>query len=98
MNERAEYFAILAAALAACKVKDEAIEAELLRADYGRIAMRKALAIQPDDSALKVWLEEPVAWMFSDSWGTHYTDDKREWYDAVGIESVTPLYAPKGMK
>lgn len=35
---------------------------------------------------------EPVAWMFTDSWGTHFTEDKRDWYDTVGIESVTPLY------
>jgi len=58
----------------------------------------KALAIQPDDSALKAWLGKPVAWEVSDNWGAHYTNDKHDWYDAVGIESVTPLYAPKGMK
>lgn len=58
----------------------------------------QAMAAQPNDSALKAWLGEPVVWQFSDNYGTHYTDDRREWYDAVGIESVMPLYAPKGMK
>lgn len=111
----------LAAALAACKLKDE--ELEKIRGHSGlynlfscvgsdsydpecadlnvgkcREIATKALTIQPDDSAIKAWLGEPVAWMFSDNYGTHYTDDKREWYDGVGIESVIPLYSPKGLK
>ena len=36
--------------------------------------------------------EEPVAWMISDNCGTHFTEDKRDWYDAAGVESITPLY------
>ncbi|MBK6587911.1 MAG: hypothetical protein IPG22_06305 [Acidobacteria bacterium] len=56
----------LAAALAAIKVKDEALsKIEYLEADNGCILSAgecssiatEALAIQPDDSALKAWLE-----------------------------------------
>ena len=53
----------LAAALTACKLKDEALEKACTRIEeYGfEIGEhwntgRKALAIQPDDSALKAWL------------------------------------------
>jgi hypothetical protein len=63
----------------------------------GEIAT-KALAIQPDDSAIKAWLGEPADWKFTTSSGTYYTDDKRDWLDGYGIESVTPLYSPKGLK
>ena len=56
----------LAAALAAIKVKD-ALLTELLLPDRDWPIMDKqiadALAIQPDDSALKAWLGEPVAWL-----------------------------------
>lgn len=37
--------------------------------------------------------QEPVAWRFVQQGYTHYTDERRDWYDAVGIEEVTPLYA-----
>lgn len=46
---------------------------------------------------------EPIGWLYTDAYGTHYTDEKREWYDAVGIEEVIPLYthpfvaAPSGV-
>ena len=36
---------------------------------------------------------EPVAWMYTDRFGTHFTDEKDEWEIAEGIESVQPLYA-----
>lgn len=79
----------LIAALAACKVKDEAI----LQENYSL-----ALSFQPDDSALKAWLGAPVAWEFTDAFGTHYTDDQRDWMDTPGIESVTRLYSTKELK
>lgn len=50
--ERDQLRAELATALAACKAKDEAI----LQENYSL-----ALSFQPDDSALKAWLGEPVA-------------------------------------
>ena len=53
----------LAAALAACKAKDEALE-QIADDDYDGSPIKiahKALAIQPDDAALKTWLGEPVA-------------------------------------
>lgn len=79
----------LVKALAACKAKDEAI----LQENYSL-----ALSFQPDDAALKAWLGAPVAWEFTDAFGTHYTDDQRDWMDTPGIESVTPLYSTKGLK
>ena len=35
----------------------------------------------------------PVAFMYTDSGGEHYTDDRNEIWNGVGIESWTPLYA-----
>lgn len=88
-KERDQLRAELAAALAACKAKDEAI----LQENFSL-----ALSFLPDDAALKAWLGEAVAWEFTDAFGTHYTDDQRDWMDTPGIESVTPLYSPKGLK
>ena len=60
------------------------------------------LSIQPTtehlDAYVKELLGDPVAWLFADSFGEHYTGDKRDWYDGVGVESVTPLYAIKEPK
>ena len=36
---------------------------------------------------------KPIAWMYTDRWGTHFTEDENEILDGVGIESVTPLLA-----
>jgi len=46
----------LAAALAACKLKDEALG---YRFDHQKVA--EALAIKPDDSALKEWVSQRIA-------------------------------------
>lgn len=97
--ERDKLRAELLNALAACKAKDEALNT-IVTVFYPKgiwKQAREALAIQPDDSALKAWLGEPVAWEFTDAFGTHYTDDRRDWMDTPGIESVTPLYSPKGL-
>ena len=97
----------LAAALAACKAKDEALltcqpgdcsTGHVIHPSFDERLVESALAIQPDDAALKAWLGEPVAWEFTDAFGTHYTDDQRDWMDTPGIESVTPLYSPKDLK
>lgn len=64
----------LAAAIAACKLKDEALEGLIdtmdLRLDDDDLSLEtrtafEALAIQPDDSALKVWLGEQSGWTHS---------------------------------
>ena len=110
----------LAAALAACKLKDE--ELEKIREHIGlynlfscvgsdsydpecadlnvgkcREIATKALAIQPDDSALKAWLGEPMAWAryprFTGSLQTPITVFK----EPEGADWV-PLYSPKGLK
>ena len=61
--------------------------------DARLIAADEIERLTAENAALKAAQSEPVAWVFTDAWGTHYTDDKREWFDAVGIESVTPLYS-----
>ena len=33
----------------------------------------------------------PIAWMYCQQGHWHFTDDKRDWYDAPGIETVIPL-------
>ena len=104
----------LAAAIAACKAKDMALEriasinlAEyLLPEDFAFrvLQARKALAIQPDDAALRAWLGEPVAYLFQheDTGLTTAVEPQQlEW----GFENKNPrhincgpLYRPKGLK
>ena len=90
----------LAAALAAIKVKDAAIKQALGFTGSSCIdrELNKALAIQPDDAALKVWLGEPVAEFAgmrlipedtNEFWGLAIDDE---------LVSGTKLYAPKGLK
>lgn len=105
-NEIIEAEQQLAAALAACKLKNEALSDMrsgwiYIRGTYGDLygvgwdrAENKAdaaLAIQPDDSALKAWLGEPVA--HRRSYGIC------EFTDSYGkLPNGTPLYSPKGLK
>ena len=58
---------------------------EEMRIDFARAIEAAVLEAQAK--------QEPVAWCFVQNGFTHYTDDKRDWYDAVGVEEVTPLYA-----
>ncbi len=98
----------LAAAIAACKLKDEALESwgSMKTTEWLRIAA-KALAIQPDDSTLRAWLGEPVAWRTFDGEGGYdfrsYDDneDYRSKWDARNPNHkswVELLYSPKGLK
>ena len=73
-NENESLRQRLAAALAACELKDEALEGLIdtmdLRLDDDDLSLEtrtafEALAIQPDDSALKECLAEPVGWTHS---------------------------------
>ncbi len=98
----------LAAAIAACELKDEALESwgSMKTTEWLRIAA-KALAIQPDDSTLRAWLGEPVAWRTFDGEGGYdfrsYDDneDYRSKWDARNPNHkswVELLYSPKGLK
>lgn len=90
----------LSAALAACKLKDDALEriASINLAEYilpGDFAfrvlqVRKALAIQPDD-ALKAWIGEPVAWMIT-------YDGKCMGFVPTEEANTVAVYSPKGLK
>lgn len=73
-------------------------------------AIIEALALQPDDSALKAWLGEPVAWKHDDP-NRHdaITDTVKELLQQVNAEYMhrpidktehytIPLYSPKGLK
>ena len=95
----------LAAAIAACKVKDEALsKIEYLESDNGSIlsaggcssVATEALAIQPDDDALKAWLGEPVGEV------KKHTGSLKDMAIIVWTgkqpEEGTNLYAPKGLK
>jgi len=101
----------LSAALAACKLKDDALEriASINLAEYilpedfafRVLQVRKALAIQPDDSALKAWLGEPVAWMqISVEEGVSTKFPRMEKPSKYNHEwwMFEPLYSPKGLK
>lgn len=83
----------LSAALAACKQKDAALQNcegmldELRDYPITHDAIIEALAVQPDDSALKSWIGEPVA----------YIDDHHNL--RMGKVRITgPLYKPKELK
>ena len=92
----------LAAALATIKLKDEALkEIAGSNAPHIIVAM-KALVIQPDDSALKAWLGEPVAWLHENRPDadviTHAV--KNVWNGVVVgrmAQYSIPLYAQKGL-
>ena len=96
----------LAAALAACKVKDEALQQEYdyQKANDIEIAfwIEEALATLPDDSALKAWLGEPVAYADpldiakDGNWDTFIVKHASECNDTLRFK--TPLYSPKGLK
>jgi len=88
-----------AAAIAACKTKDEALQNcegmldELRDYPVTHDAIIEALTIQPDDAALKAWLGEPVACMTYKGYLLHAADPRR-------FEHSDPelLYSPKGLK
>ena len=93
----------LAAALAACKQKDEALkwlmDWQVKHVDvWDNPAFdnaEEALTIQPDDSELKAWLGEPVAWKDSEAKNrVIFPPMKPE----EGDDGWIPLYSPKGMK
>ncbi len=108
----------LATAIAACKLKDEALQSlHDEKCDYMRLNKLgnpyletntklavKALAVQPDDSALKAWLGQPVARLIP----VALQDGYRVWartFDEYSQESSEnnayrngpeiPLYSPK---
>ena len=95
----------LAAALAACKVKDEAMHNALYSGSPYTTAFENALAVQPDDSALKAWLGEPVALLpigtgvppsIRSTCGVNCVSEKTALeYDPA---SILKLYTPKGLK
>lgn len=99
LDENTKLRAELAAALAACKAKDEAI----LQGNFSL-----ALSFQPDDSALKAWLGNPVAYQCQYSYDIN-GDKQGNWpvemhthvsFSRSKPTSVasTPLYSPKGLK
>ena len=81
----------LVKALAACKVKDEALrELDQLIPVGATIA---ALAIQPDDAALKAWLGEPVAW--ADAYGNVIRKSTKEFSrNSMTAAYSIALYSP----
>ena len=88
----------LAAAIAACKVKDEVIEFlsdGLAPESMGYKDAKKALAIQPDDTALKAWLGEAIGeWKKAD--GANYI--KIFWHSDYLAKEGDKFYSPKGLK
>ena len=96
----------LSAALAACKLKDDALEriASINLAEYilpedfafRVLQVRKALAIQPDDDALKAWLGEPIGEV------KKHTGSLKDMaiivWSGEQPEEGTKLYSPKGLK
>lgn len=100
----------LAAAIAACKLKDEALEriASINLAEYilpedfafRVLQVRKALAIQPDDSALKAWLGEPVSYLYKhySAFGDGVFWSHRPNHQGVAALETKELYHPKGLK
>lgn len=90
----------LAAALAAIKVKNHKLEWLSVKCSkpLHRIRAKEALAIQPDDNALKAWLGEPVRYLYQihNCYGVPVWIDNYPRYGETVLETL-PLYAPKGM-
>ena len=95
----------LAATIAACKMKDEALLSALLKSGASwqftlsdtedQKVLRTALAIQPDDSALKTWLGEAIGeWKKAD--GANYI--KIFWHSDYLAKEGDKFYSPKGLK
>ena len=91
----------LAAAIAACKLKDEALQNyegmldELRDYPITHDAIIEAIAIQPDDSALKAWLGEPVAWKDTQARNRIIFPPMKP---EEGDDGWIPIYSPKGLK
>jgi len=103
----------LAAALAACKLKDEAmqdakyaveaIDGTSVEAEQIHDRYMAALLIQPDDSALMAWLGEPVAWLHENRQDSDViTHAVKNVWNGVVVGKMAqysiPLYSPKGLK
>ena len=98
----------LSAAIAACKLKHSALETLWIgtnREEWDGVAIKSfedAVAIQPDDSALKDWIGEPVAYADpldiakDGNWDTFIVKHASECNDTLRFKA--PLYSPKGLK
>jgi len=87
----------LAAALAAIKSKDAALQSAISAHKYESGDLHDALAIQPDDSALKVWLGEPRSYLykFNSEFGDGTFWSHRPTHNGNTALEAIPLYAPK---
>lgn len=97
-KERDQFRAELVKALAACKTKDEALrELDQLIPVGATIA---ALAIQPDDAALKAWLGEPVSYLYKHASAFGYGEfwSHRQNHNGVTAIESKALYSPKLLK
>jgi len=83
----------LAAALAAIKIKNHTLEWLSVKSHtrLQRLRATQALAIQPDDDALKAWIGEPVAWMIT-------YDGKCMGFVPTEEANTVAVYSPKGLK
>ena len=94
----------LVKALAACKVKDEALNAMLKRFGIMSDSCIKqasvALAIQPDDAALKAWLGAPVSYLYKhySAFGDDVFWSHRPNHQGVAALETKALYSPKELK
>ena len=88
-----------AAAIAACKAKDDLLTVLVRQySDPIKSEYEKVLAIQPDDTALKAWIGEPVAWQSINN-PLFVTSDKKvaDGWQSSGY-SIRNLYSPKELK
>jgi len=90
----------LAAALAAIKIKDAALQSAISAHKYESGDLHDALAVQPDDSALKSWLGEPRSYLykFNSGFGDGTFYSHRPTHNGNAALESLPLYAPKEMK
>ena len=101
MNEIESIRQQLAAALAACKLKDSAIQhiisGALSLPRFAEQQAKEALTIQPDDSALKAWLGGPVADLKIRNDGVVVSLQSRLVRPELA-KGDHKLYSPKGLK
>lgn len=92
----------LAAAIAAIKIKNHTLEWLSVKSHtrLQRLRATQALAIQPDDAALKAWLGEPHSYLykFNSEFGDGTFWSHRPTHNGADALETIPLYKPKELK
>lgn len=87
-------------ALESCGFDDDSTDPEMCGSYYDAELVQRALDIQPDDSALKAWLGEPVSYLYKHASAFGYGEfwSHRQNHNGVTAIESKALYSPKLLK